>query len=356
MDAEQGPKLSRAFERLGLDAGSGDQNLARIVRMCARSLACPFGAIVVPLDGEAVEVTRYRVCQELPPADRLLMTQRVAQTGEILIIRDAAAEQKWRAHPLFAGKFRSFAAGPIHAPDMSLMATLYVLGEQPLRERADVIAGSLVDGARLIEDALSLRGAAVHDSLTQLFNRRVFDERLEIEWRRAMRQQFPVSVALIDIDHFKQYNDAAGHAAGDTALVKVAQLLQEQIRRAGDVVCRYGGEEFAVLLPATDAEGARIKLEELRQAVLDAAIPHPGRKGEALSVSIGVATASSKEDLLFYSPQKCLGLADAALYEAKRAGRNRVQLHSGERSVVRTVRDRAAERGARYFERNSTTS
>ncbi|HEX7192342.1 MAG TPA: diguanylate cyclase [Thermoanaerobaculia bacterium] len=150
------------------------------------------------------------------------------------------------------------------------------------------------------------------DALTATANRRHFDDTLTLEWRRGVRTATPVSLVMIDIDFFKPYNDTRGHQAGDELLRRVAQTLQSRLHRAGDLVARYGGEEFAILLAGIDAEHARGVAERARNDV------------EALgdiTISAGVATIVPNRD---NSPDDLVSAADAALYEAKRAGRNRV--------------------------------
>lgn len=163
------------------------------------------------------------------------------------------------------------------------------------------------------------------DGLTGLDNRRVFDETLEHEWRRARRTHDPLSLIIGDVDRFKQYNDALGHLAGDDCLRLVASALQMQIRRPTDRLARYGGEEFAVILPNTDVDGAEIVAESLLAAVRDLATAHPGQEdGRPVSMSFGVA---SLVPTLEQGAHHLEGLADAALFAAKRAGRDRVVAH-----------------------------
>jgi len=156
------------------------------------------------------------------------------------------------------------------------------------------------------------------DTLTGLANRRQFDDVLQREWQRARRTGEPLSLLMIDVDHFKRLNDAFGHQTGDVRLRAVAGALAAGSPRALDLVARYGGEEFAVILPATDAPAALALAEHMRAAVLDlqlpAAAPQPW-----VTVSIGVGTAApARQD----SPEALLAQTDAALYEAKSAGRN----------------------------------
>lgn len=163
------------------------------------------------------------------------------------------------------------------------------------------------------------------DGLTQVANRRQFDERLKEEWCRIGRQGLPISLLLLDIDYFKAVNDRYGHLVGDDCLITVAAICANEIQRSGDLLARYGGEEFAVLLPATPSEGAEQVAERLRQAV-ENAIVYPGAQEAAvsLSVSIGVATQVPHKD---EAPGELIRRADAALYGAKEAGRNRVMTY-----------------------------
>ena len=160
------------------------------------------------------------------------------------------------------------------------------------------------------------------DALTHAFNRRYFDERLAEEWGRAQRTGRPLGLILIDVDYFKQFNDVNGHQRGDDALRQVAQALKGTILRPGDVVCRYGGEEFACLLPDTDLDGALQVAQRMKLAVRDLAIGHPASAvAEVLTISAGVAvrTPTSRDDAA-----ALLALADAQLYRAKAEGRARV--------------------------------
>lgn len=159
------------------------------------------------------------------------------------------------------------------------------------------------------------------DGLTGLGNRRHFDDVLDREWHRAIRAQTPFAFLMIDVDAFKTYNDHYGHRAGDRALKAIAACIAAGVTRAEDLAVRYGGEEFAVLLPATDEYGAYRVAETIRRAVAAMAIPHVSRTG-FVTVSVGVAALR---------PQRGTGsgliveAADAALYDAKRNGRNRTE-------------------------------
>ncbi|TWC15670.1 MULTISPECIES: GGDEF domain-containing protein [unclassified Pseudomonas] len=173
----------------------------------------------------------------------------------------------------------------------------------------------------------TLRLIATHDSLTGLANRRLFERALDIEFGRGARQRSPLSLILLDIDYFKRYNDAYGHVAGDHCLAQVAKVLKGCCHRKADLAVRYGGEEFAVLLPDTDLQGAMTLAEQIRQSLIDKHITHSGSPTGYLTVSLGChAFVPSSLDSIEVFIQR----ADAALYQAKHSGRNRVQAWSTE--------------------------
>ncbi len=160
------------------------------------------------------------------------------------------------------------------------------------------------------------------DGLTSIANRRRFDQFLQHEWNRALRNGHPLSLVMMDVDFFKRYNDRYGHTAGDDCLICVARALQHVMKRAVDLVARYGGEEFAAILPETPAEGACKVAERIRQAVMDIGIPHMDNEAAAqVTLSLGVATMVPQREL---EPGDLIRAADQALYAAKKAGRNRV--------------------------------
>jgi len=174
-----------------------------------------------------------------------------------------------------------------------------------------------------------LRLASI-DGLTALANRRSFDETLDLEWRRARRNRTPLSLALIDIDFFKRYNDHYGHQAGDDCLKTVAATLAHAAERPGEIVARYGGEEFAVVLPLCDVPTARALAEKMRKRVADLALPHAGSLiGDHVTISCGVATLVGDIDTAEAMPDEAalITAADQALYAAKEAGRDQVQVN-----------------------------
>ncbi len=174
----------------------------------------------------------------------------------------------------------------------------------------------------LLRANLELRRLTHSDGLTGLSNRRYLDEFLNAEWKRAERERTEVSLLMIDVDYFKPYNDTYGHVAGDNVLRSVATTIRREIRQPRDLVARFGGEEFAVVLPGTGSAGARLLAEKMRRDVAALALPHVGSAvSEHLTISIGVATLTPAPGL---AETALIEEADAALYRAKRDGRNRV--------------------------------
>ncbi|MEE4272111.1 MAG: diguanylate cyclase [Thermoanaerobaculales bacterium] len=197
-----------------------------------------------------------------------------------------------------------------------------ISGQLSLAIEKSRLYDSLLETTQRLEEAnRQLARLAATDGLTQLANRRIFDERLETEWRRCRRNRQPLSVLMIDIDHFKNFNDIHGHIAGDECLRLVAGSLRETFTRAADLVARYGGEEFGAILPETDDERAAYLAEEVRRRIEELSNAR-GTCASGITVSIGVATAVPGRE---GAAAALLHDADTSLYVAKREGRNLVR-------------------------------
>ncbi|MBF0223874.1 MAG: diguanylate cyclase [Desulfobacterales bacterium] len=160
------------------------------------------------------------------------------------------------------------------------------------------------------------------DGLTGISNRRIFDERYKIEWKRAVRNGKELSLILLDIDYFKAFNDNYGHLLGDSCLKNVAQAIASVIRRPADLAARYGGEEFICLLPDTNLKGATIISQDIMKKIYTLGVPHAYSSTSTLvTVSIGTGTISNYNN---QSPEKFLDYVDKLLYQAKKEGRNRI--------------------------------
>ena len=196
-----------------------------------------------------------------------------------------------------------------------------------LGEREFLIAVSRDNSERLELEA-RLQRLSQMDGLTGLYNRRFFDQQLQAEWRRLRRIGAPLALLMLDIDHFKAFNDSLGHLAGDDALRQVAGALRDSLQREGDVACRYGGEEFAIILANTGQEGGEHMAERVHELVAELAIAHPGSPAGRLTLSIGLAVA---EPVTQDSPATLIAHSDQALYRAKHEGRNCTRIWSANR-------------------------
>ncbi len=225
-------------------------------------------------------------------------------------------------------------AGGLEVAEMALLAN--VSSEMDVAERTLLVAGTTVFligglliaffswqagriGRRIAHDEGQLAQLAARDSLTGLYTRRMFHEYLEIELARSIRFTRPLSLLLIDVDHFKQVNDAYGHQAGDAVLQELSQRLIDEARKP-DHVCRYGGEEITIIMPETGVDGAELFANRLKNIVSE--LPFDARDDQSISmtVSIGVASYPMHAD----TDTLLISAADSALYDAKKGGRNRV--------------------------------
>jgi len=201
-------------------------------------------------------------------------------------------------------------AGPIYDEEGGLLAVVETLRDMTDHKRAQT----------------ALEQLATLDGLTGISNRRSFDQRLGNEWKRACRDLRSLALLMIDVDHFKLYNDTYGHQAGDRCLQQIARVLAQVVYRPGDLVARYGGEEFTVILTATDASGASVVARRILDRIAELAMPHSGSKIGRVALSIGVASTIPQSDM---PPDGLIAAADAALYQAKHAGRNRLVVAGG---------------------------
>jgi diguanylate cyclase (GGDEF)-like protein len=229
---------------------------------------------------------------------RIYTFARVAQLPLIVLVVHSADEvfQSWRRTAILV----SVATGVLC---VGILWLTLLLGRE-LRRRQEAEQG--------------LATLAATDSLTGLANRRRLDQVLRQEWARAQRNRKPLAVLMVDVDHFKAFNQRHGHAGGDHALREVAKTIEASIRRPADLAARYGGEEFQVVLPETDLAGARLLAERIRTSV-EALAPFAD-DAHSVTVSIGIGLSGTQHDL-----SSVLGAADEALYRAKAKGRNRVE-------------------------------
>ncbi|MFH7241450.1 MAG: diguanylate cyclase domain-containing protein [Spirulina sp.] len=200
-----------------------------------------------------------------------------------------------------------------------LLSCFPIQGKDPISSQVGVVLLEISDRKRL---EAALQKQADLDALTQLANRRAFDRHLQREWSHGLRAQQPLSLIMADVDYFKAYNDHYGHPMGDQCLVQVAQVIQHSARRPGDLAVRYGGEEFALLLPNTPLDAACQIALAMQNRLRQLGLVHAGSAvSPYVTLSLGLVTHIPKAGEL---PQRLIGTADQALYTAKRQGRNRL--------------------------------
>lgn len=304
-----------------------EQRFQRVARLAARVFGLSGAQVLLAGTREEWRHGKHRVSLDAAPRSDPLAAQVVA-TGHAIVIAQEGGRPPLDGEPAF------FVGYPLHAPNGAPVGVLCVRDESPRRVRPEDLA-LLRDLASILEDEFrrmelsttrrglleelgDARRRALIDPLTHVWNRAGLSELLQREIPRSASLARPLSIAMIDLDAFKQVNDTHGHVVGDLVLEAVAERLRVT-GRPGDSVARYGGEEFAVLLPGCGEHDAPLVGDRLRQRV--AAEPFRPRTGVSLplTVSIGVATLQPGE-----SAQQLVQRADEALYAAKRAGRNRV--------------------------------
>ncbi len=254
---------------------------------------------LVLLDIMMPEMDGYEVCRRIKASE---------QTHDIPVIfvtaRDATEDEEMG--------FSLGAVDYISKPFNPVIARARIRNQISLKLKTDIL------------EKLSMQ-----DGLTNIPNRRYFEESLAREWSRTRRSGLPLSLLMMDIDNFKPYNDHYGHGAGDDCLVRVARALKNSLSRPMDLAARYGGEEFVALLPETGATGALHVAEELRAGVESLGITHEySQVSSVVTMSVGVATNSGDDS--FSSPEELLQTADKALYLAKEQGRNQVRAGKGQ--------------------------
>ncbi|WP_104017270.1 sensor domain-containing diguanylate cyclase [Roseovarius nitratireducens] len=240
------------------------------------------------------------------------------RTYDLLIIEDTHDDARVRDNPLVTGPpfLRSYIGAPLTTADGYNLGMICAVGTKPRHFTAREVRMT-TKCAKLTMNQLELRSQASHDFLTELSNRRSFVSGLENEMARLRRSKGTASVAFLDIDLFKQVNDTFGHPAGDRVLREFADVIVGQSRQH-DLVARLGGEEFAVLLPDTDLDAARIWAERVREQVAETRFD--GDNALRLTVSVGLASVDETQT----TSDAIMLMADTALYEAKQLGRNRV--------------------------------
>lgn len=297
--------------------------------MLAR-LVCDTPTALINLIDDERQWTKSAVGAEVPelPRSLSLCAHAILQPDALMEVPDALADPRFAHNPMVTreGGLRFYAGVPLVTADGHALGSLCVTDvhprrlDAPQREALRALGRQVVTQLELRRLARWFQTQSTVDELTQVWNRRAFDQRLADEWARHSRRTEPLGLLMIDVDHFKRYNDELGHPAGDRVLSEVASVVGDALRGT-DHLSRYGGEEFVAILPTTGVNGAMPVAQRVRQAVERHAWQPRG-----VTVSVGLASLVPGKDV---PAQHLLERADHALLLAKRRGRNRVEAFAG---------------------------
>ena len=307
---------------LDLGTSGSEPTYDAIVSLLADAIDVPICLLSIVDGGRQYFKSNIGLRVDEIPRDISFCGHAILRSDELMVVEDTALDERFSDNPLVLGypNIRFYAGAVINAPNNLPVGTVCVIDRNP-RTLSDQERRHLLCAKHLMESAISLRAQSLHDHLTGLYNRRYFDDCLAKEWRRAYRHTVPLTILMLDVDFFKDFNDRFGHPAGDECLRRIAEAVCGVLNRAGDLVARYGGEEFVAVLPATPPEGAQQLGDRIREAIKALAIASPRVPGGSVTVSVGGGIALNKEQFA-RGPEALLAVADEALFAAKAAGRD----------------------------------
>ncbi|MCA1906203.1 MAG: diguanylate cyclase [Desulfarculus sp.] len=306
--------LEKAGYRAPITAASGAEALEKLEAAWTEEGGAAMDLIITDIVMD--DISGIEVCRRV---------RRDRRFGDIPVIIVTQKDDMAILDQAFAAGANDYLTKPINAVELTarVRSALALKAETDRRLAREARLRSLA--SRLAMYNRKLRGLSNQDGLTGVANRRHLDRILKREWSRAQRHKRELAAIMVDIDHFKAYNDRLGHLAGDECLRQVAQALAEGVQRGVDLVARFGGEEFCILLPENNATTAMALAEHLRRRVEALGISHPDSPtARVVTVSLGVATAAPRAG---GQPVELVESADLALYQAKQRGRNQCRLH-----------------------------
>ena len=322
----------RALDNLDILDTPKERPFEKIVDLVRQTLSVPISAVsLIDRDRQWFKASRGLAISET--RRDVSFCAHAIESIESFVIPDVQADARFSSNPLVLGEpgIRSYAGVPLTMPDGYNVGALCAIDTKP-RDFSDQEISILNSFGRIVVDEIGLRQIASTDALTGVMSRRAWIEAAEAELGRSGRYERPLSVMIVDVDHFKAINDTFGHNVGDMVLKQLAQVLTDGLRQF-DQLGRLGGEEFAVLLPETDADAAIASAERMRSLVENRFFAD--LDGRRCTISAGVAEAGPEGDSL----PPLLDRADKALYRAKANGRNRVEI----------AVHRSDERAGRHF-------
>lgn len=317
------------LDELGLLSEEMPPAFSRVVDVCATLMRVPMASFSVLTDREYISKA-VRGMERCQVPRQTTICHQTLQEDDCLISPDTTKDPRLSDNAFVVGgpKIRFYAGFKVSAPNGLPVGTVCVMDQKPRIITPDEIE-ALKRMRDLLQENLLLRARAITDPLTGVFNRRHFDEMLDKEWRRAYRHQLPITLMMIDVDHFKRYNDHYGHVAGDHALCEVAYVISNVVSRAGDIVGRFGGEEFAVLLPETDLDAANGLAQQILDQIRALNIAHDMAPTRRVSVSLG-GTVINDHEQMSWGAGALVQAADRLLYQAKDEGRDCFRLQAFE--------------------------
>ncbi len=305
--------------------GQAEQSLRDIIQLASYICDAPVAMVTKADDTELNLIARLGFEGDSVLRKESFCGYAMEAPDAVMVIPDTTLDSRFKTHPMVTQgpEYRFYAGSPLVDPEGYVIGTICVFDYQPkqLNQRQidslQALSRQVIAMLELKKLSEQLHQTSMTDALTGVNNRRAFDQRFEAEFARWQRTGQPFTVALIDVDHFKSFNDSFGHAAGDQALAEVARLFQRHCRNY-DFFARYGGEEFVLILPGTDRVAAYKTLEKLRLVVANHEWPL-----RQLTVSIGLASAEK-----FSDKKQLIEAADLVLYKAKAQGRNQTGVFS----------------------------